>query len=163
MYISPPCVVLKLNAILRMAQPMPKHVLLNKMQFSRVLCVDFLSMTAASPTSLHSTAMWIGSDELTIRSQVQSTVGAELLRCANILYRFLQAPIAKDTSLCQNNQRTSRPCMCSCSVALGTSGYHRRRSEHCNAQFSASFSDQFVSQSTANTQRLSIRRPRLIF
>jgi len=64
---------------------------------------------------------------------------------------------------CPNNHRTSKPCMCSCSVTFCTSGHHRRRPEHCNTQFSTSFSEQFVSQSKANTQRLSIRRPRLIF
>jgi hypothetical protein len=96
----PPRIVLKLTVILRMAQPMPKHaVLLNKLLFSCVLCVDFRNKTAASHTFLLSTAMWINSHELTIRSQVQRTVGTEFLRCAYILYRFLQSLIAKDASL----------------------------------------------------------------
>jgi hypothetical protein len=55
---------------------------------------------------------------------------------------------------CPNNHRISKPCMCSCSVILCTSGHHRRRPEHCNAQFSTSFGEQFVSQSKAHTAPL---------
>jgi hypothetical protein len=119
LFVFPPRIVLKLTVILRMAQPMPKHVvLLNKLLISCVLCVDFRNKTAASHTFLHSTAI----DD--------TEPGAENRRdrILALCLHFVSFPSVphcqgRFSPHCPNNHRTSRPCMCSCSVTIGTSGH----------------------------------------